>query len=643
MSIKQGEEALAHSTNLDHVAPLGKTAQWLKIVPSPLWICLLLALAVRVLLVIHTNGVIDGDEALVGIQAQHILQGERPIYFYGQAYMGSLEAYLMALIFLIAGSSVWTLRAEPILLSLALVWLTWKLAEALAKAAHLPDRAQKLFIFLAALFAAAAPLYDIVKELRTHGGYIETFVVMLFLLLSALHLTQRWHENASSRELAMHWAGIGFLIGLGLWIDPLVIIAVLAAAIWIAGYCLWAVIALRRQPVTGTKTRPFLLASLQRLWLVITALPTALVGFAPGLYWGATNHWQNITYLLNNSGGQFADRLHTIRLVFHLYRTCIAPRIIGGSLPLVDGNASPPAIFTVSLAAGLSLLLLSVLLCGLSFLWNAPLLLSMRQLTLLPLLFAACAVFIFNVSSISAVGLLAPCSVIDLVGRYASPLLLALPFLFAAPFVAVSMFVEQRKHGDALKNSNANPVAQPLLGQHPQRRLWQTAQVAIIVAVLIYVAIQGYCYSQADPGYTFQTTGCKVAPANSDPMIAYMQREHIHYAWSSFWMAYPIIFKTNGTIIVVDPRDSTDPTVFSSRLPAYYTAVTHAHLPSVLPLVAHNDTHPQLLSILDAQHITYHVARFSSEPGVDMLIITPLNKPISPFYDNSLNVHFGGC
>ena len=98
-----------------------------------LWICLLISLLVRIWLVIHTHGVIEGDEALVGIQAQHILQGERPVYFYAQPYMGSLEAYLMAILFAIAGSSVWTMRAEPILLSLLLVWLTWGMASAVAK------------------------------------------------------------------------------------------------------------------------------------------------------------------------------------------------------------------------------------------------------------------------------------------------------------------------------------------------------------------------------------------------------------------------------------------------------------------------------------------------------------------------------
>src|SRR2546430_17128419 len=104
---------------------------WHKPFLSPLWLCLALALIVRVWVVVRTQGFVEGDEVLTGIQAQQILRGDLPIYFYGQPYMGSLEAYLIAPIFAILGSSTWTLRIEPILLSLILVWLTWRFAHVL--------------------------------------------------------------------------------------------------------------------------------------------------------------------------------------------------------------------------------------------------------------------------------------------------------------------------------------------------------------------------------------------------------------------------------------------------------------------------------------------------------------------------------
>src|SRR2546421_2808877 len=134
--------------------------RWFTVLRSPLWLCLLLALLIRVWLIYHTHGMIDGDEAMVGIQAEHILRGEHPIYFYGQAYMGSLEAYLMAIPFALVGPSVWMLRAEPTLLSLLVVYLTWRLAGALAETAQLSSPVTRIFQTIAALFAAVPPLYD---------------------------------------------------------------------------------------------------------------------------------------------------------------------------------------------------------------------------------------------------------------------------------------------------------------------------------------------------------------------------------------------------------------------------------------------------------------------------------------------------
>src|SRR5207248_5606405 len=132
MSIEEKSVEVAPVTQSPIQAPQQLQKRCYSALRSPLWLCLLAALLIRVWLVYHTHGVIDGDEALVGIQAEHILRGEHPFYFYGQAYMGSLEAYLMVILFVIAGPSVWTLRAEPILLSLVVVGLTWRLAGALA-------------------------------------------------------------------------------------------------------------------------------------------------------------------------------------------------------------------------------------------------------------------------------------------------------------------------------------------------------------------------------------------------------------------------------------------------------------------------------------------------------------------------------
>ena len=283
-------------------------------------------------LVIRTHGLVDGDEALVGIQAEHILRGELPIYFYGQPYMGSLEAYFVALVFAIFGPSAWALRTEPALLSLALVWLTWRLAAALADSAQLPPYARRLFMTIAALLAAIPPLYDAVAELRTWGGLIETFVLMLLLLLSVFQLTRRWHAGASVRELAWRWAGIGFIIGLGFWVYPLIAFALLAAFIWLACDRIAASIQLRRDLVEiPRRSVTALLRSTKVLLPAVAAIPTALLGFTPALIWGASHQWENVAFIVhlgNEDGTGLREKLRTIIRVTRLYIDSVAPRVI---------------------------------------------------------------------------------------------------------------------------------------------------------------------------------------------------------------------------------------------------------------------------------------------------------------------------
>ncbi len=52
--------------------------------------------AIILKIVLLSAGVIpfNADEAVVALMARHITMGARPLFFYGQAYMGSLDAFL---------------------------------------------------------------------------------------------------------------------------------------------------------------------------------------------------------------------------------------------------------------------------------------------------------------------------------------------------------------------------------------------------------------------------------------------------------------------------------------------------------------------------------------------------------------------
>ncbi len=601
---------------------------WLR---SPLWFCLLLALGLRIWLVIRTQGFIDGDEAVVGIQAQHILRGELPVYYYGQPYMGSLEAYLIALIFALVGPSTWAMRAEPILLSLALVWLSWRFAGALADAAKLSATARRLFMTIAALFAAIPPLYDAVMETRTWGGHIEIYVITLLLLLSALRLTQRWHAGATRRELILRWMGFGFLIGLGLWIYPLIISAILTAILWIAGYC---VVTIRNAHRTGEQhpTIPVL----QRLALSAAAIPAALVGFAPALIWGATHQWANITYLLSpgNNGSHntqlqvlYPNRLSLLFGTIKLYTECIAPHVIGGALPdtRITLSLLQASIGVLFIFAPLSLITLSLF-------RPHPTLVRIRQLAMLPMIFAIATAIIFCASSISAAGLLVPCTR-DEVGRYAAPLLLALPFFFATILTAAYLYIQERTERQAQNAQRANTQHR----SYPSPKLFQAALVAFLV---LYLGAQSYTYLRARADYTFQSFACAAAPLDDEPIIAYMQQQHIKYAWATMWIGNAIVFKTEGSILVADPRIIT--VGATNHIPAMTAAVSHADRPAILAFALHTDAHPDLLKALDAMGVAYQLARFPAEQGLDVVVVTP-DRTLSPYDANSLGSWFYGC
>ncbi len=611
-----------------------------------LWVCLLVAAAIRVWLVIHTHGVIDGDEALVGIQAEHILRGELPVYFSGQPYLGSLETYCIALLFAIFGSSVWVLRAEPILMSLILVWLTWRLASVLAGVAQLPSLdksgtyARRYFVTSAALLAAVPPLYDGIAEMRTWGGLIETLILMLLLLLSALQLTRRWRAGASKRELALRWAGIGFIVGLGFWIYPLIISAVLAAAAWIVCGVIAEIVTLRRQ--NAATLRQAITTMLAGLLPALAAIPASLLGFAPALYWGATHQWQNVTYILGLGGGTLLQRLSTIRKVTRLYVTCVAPRVISGAVP--REGAALAALHSPLLILGALCILVTATLVAFSFVSQDQWLLRVRRLVGLPLLFGACTALIFCASTVSASGLLSTCNA-DFAGRYATPLVLALPFFFAAVFTMARMSISVgagvgMTRGGGLYGRPPQPTIRPPRPPVGRIRLPLVAQGVLLAFLLGYLGVQAWTYGLTDAAATFQSPFCLEAPANNDAIIAYMQSRHITRAWAPNLLGYPIVFKTNGSIIIANPLALTNPPQAINRIPAYTSAVQQADRPSFLVFARHDDQHPALLKMLDDEGVTYRAARFPSEPGFDVLVVTPVSRTVSPLESKAFDGFF---
>src|SRR5258707_1639029 len=75
------------------------------------------ALLLRFILISQPWPETNSDEGTLGLMALHIAyRGEYPIFFYGQGYMGPLEAYLAAFLFHLFGPSLFVLRLGLIIL-----------------------------------------------------------------------------------------------------------------------------------------------------------------------------------------------------------------------------------------------------------------------------------------------------------------------------------------------------------------------------------------------------------------------------------------------------------------------------------------------------------------------------------------------
>src|SRR5260370_21271951 len=88
------------------------------------------------------------------------------------------------------------------------------------------------------------------------------------------------------------------------------------------------------------------------------------------------------------------------------------------------------------------------------------------------------------------------------------------------------------------------------------------------------------------------------------------------------------------------PLPQSLPAIAFDRIPAYTDAVARADRAVLVVFVKHGDPRPYLLQLLDTEHVTYKAAFFPSQPGVDVLVVTPLSQSVSHFESASLDIFY---
>lgn len=248
-------------------------------------------LALRLALLHGAGWRYDYDEGMVGLQALHILGGERPIFHPGQPYLGALESYAIALVFALAGPGAATLKTIPWLLSGAYIaltgWLGWRVFGPRAGA-------------LSAVLAALAPAYLLVTGLKAWGATAETLALGSLLLALTTYVTDSVRPAHERARALLALAGVG---GVAFWISWLIAFYAVPVALIVI--------------VFGRET-------LQR-WGRAAVLMFFL-GSLPFWVYNLQHEFATFTFLLSNQGDTWGNTW----AVFDHLTYDLAPRMVSG-------------------------------------------------------------------------------------------------------------------------------------------------------------------------------------------------------------------------------------------------------------------------------------------------------------------------
>ncbi len=565
-------------------------------------LALAVALAIRLFVLVRAQGMMDGDEAVLGIQAEQILRGGHPLYFAGQAYMGTWDAYLVAPLVALFGPSAWALHVVTMGESLLLVPLLGSLSARLyGERARMP----------AMLLAALPPLYVTIGELRMLGGYVETLVLGCAVMLVATRIADRWEAG---RPAAWLWILMSGLIGLGLWIDQLIAYYVLATAIWLAPHAMRrALLGWRQDLVRWAGTT---------LLTMIGCLVAVLIGGFPAALYAISNHYANVSMVQSST--------HVL-LQSDPLRAIAAEYLVVAALPRVFGIrflwGVPSALHALKALVGLSAAMIAFL--ALSY---ALVLLVMRQRVVngqgsalrattmrarwdyafAPLLLLAIGLIFWRSPATGAPPVNA---VIDFAGRYVLPATTALTLALAALIADLPALLAPfgaRMSGTSKRASAARSVP-------------PTTMLAglFVSAVMLTYALP---YAMTDAVQIMQSPfrGGLTFPAEHAELLGYLEQHHVRVAWTNHWIGNVIMYMEDGRIVCVDYVDLMLEHG-QNRFPEQIPIAEQADRPSFIVESDPALGEPRVAQALDALHVTYTSTQFGP-----LWVITPLSRTVAP-------------
>jgi hypothetical protein len=230
-------------------------------------------LAVRILIMRTSIGVLDSDEAVVGLMARHMGHGSYRAFFWGQNYGGTIETLVTAAVFKLIGTSGAALKAVPMAFDGCAAVLVWRIGRRVTT----PTLA-----VVAALLVWLWPANYLWWSVKARGFYEATLCLSLACALLMLRIA---HDRRGNRW--RNWAVLGLLAGLGWWQTPQVMYILVPAGLWLT----WV-----RRGAVGR---------------VIAGVPTFAVGAAPWLVANINSGFASLNPPAAVVKGNYGDHLLT--------------------------------------------------------------------------------------------------------------------------------------------------------------------------------------------------------------------------------------------------------------------------------------------------------------------------------------------
>jgi Dolichyl-phosphate-mannose-protein mannosyltransferase len=232
---------------------LGERIRAISFLDAVVAAAILAGIGMRIWIFSSPLAAIDSDEAIVGLMARHALHGDVSVFYWGALYGGSQEAFLVAAVFAVAGSSVIALKLVSVAIYAVAAVLVWRVGRRTVGEPAAGIGAGLFWVW---------PPFLVWWSTKERAYFGSGIVIGLVAILLALRLRER--------ESRLDAAALGFTLGLGLWATLQSWLLAVPAVVWLV----W-----RRPSV---------------LRLARLALPAALVGASPWLAWNVHHGWNAV-------------------------------------------------------------------------------------------------------------------------------------------------------------------------------------------------------------------------------------------------------------------------------------------------------------------------------------------------------------